>query len=64
MILCFFLDVTTGTNNDGDIQPPGSQYPTFCEYGFAAQAGWDPVCFLIISFILFSLLIVCFFEKR
>lgn len=38
-----FIDITTGKNNDGDIQVPGSAYPTFCEYGFHAQAGWDPV---------------------
>ena len=38
-----FNDITLGSNNDGDIQPPGSPYPTFCPYGFTAQAGWDPV---------------------
>lgn len=38
-----FNDITVGENNDGDIQPPGSSYPTYCEYGFSTAAGWDPV---------------------
>eukprot|EP01096_Ripella_sp_DP13-Kostka_P006556 TRINITY_DN235_c0_g1_i1.p1 TRINITY_DN235_c0_g1~~TRINITY_DN235_c0_g1_i1.p1 ORF type:complete len:811 (-),score=412.50 TRINITY_DN235_c0_g1_i1:70-2334(-) len=38
-----FNDVTVGSNNDGDIQPPGSPYPTFCPYGFSCNPGWDPV---------------------
>jgi subtilase family serine protease len=37
-----FIDVRYGSNYDGDIQPPGSQYPTTCEYGWDAQPGWDP----------------------
>ncbi len=35
-----FTDITVGGNNDGDIQPPGSPYPTFCPYGFPAAKGW------------------------
>ena len=38
-----FQDVTVGSNNDGDIQPPGSPYPIFCPYGFTCNPGWDPV---------------------
>ena len=36
-----FTDVTMGRNNDGDIQPPGSAFPTFCQSGFPAAPGWD-----------------------
>eukprot|EP01095_Lingulamoeba_sp_RSL-Kostka_P005094 TRINITY_DN16451_c0_g1_i1.p1 TRINITY_DN16451_c0_g1~~TRINITY_DN16451_c0_g1_i1.p1 ORF type:complete len:754 (+),score=272.48 TRINITY_DN16451_c0_g1_i1:20-2281(+) len=37
-----FNDIVYGNNNDGDIQPPGSSYPIFCENGFSAAPGWDP----------------------
>ena len=29
-----FMDVTVGTNNDGDIQPKCSPFATTCPYGF------------------------------
>ncbi len=35
-----FVDVVLGGNNDGDIQPPGSPFPTFCDAGFPAARGW------------------------
>jgi len=38
-----FFDVIEGRNNDGDVQRPGSPFPTFCDYGFPATKGWDPV---------------------
>ena len=38
-----FQDVYVGKNNDGDIQAPGSPYPTFCPNGFPTQRGWDAV---------------------
>ena len=39
-----FFDVVVGTNKDGDIQPKCGAYPTFCNDGFIAQPGWEPVC--------------------
>jgi len=38
-----FTDVVLGNNNDGDIQVPGSPYPSKCDYGFNSQTGWDAV---------------------
>lgn len=38
-----FHDVTVGNNNDGDIQPRCSAFPTACQYGFSTAPGWDPV---------------------
>ena len=38
-----FMDVVVGTNNDGDIQPRCSAYPSTCPEGFSTQAGWNPV---------------------
>lgn len=37
-----FNDVTVGTNKDGDLEAPGSPYPSFCPHGFAARPGYDP----------------------
>jgi len=34
-----FNDITSGTNNC----PAAQGTPTCCQYGFTAQAGWDPV---------------------
>jgi len=38
-----FNDLAVGRNADGDLQPRGSPYPTFCDWGFNATPGWDPV---------------------
>ncbi len=38
-----FRDVVVGSNFDGDLEARGSQYATFCPYGFVAAPGWDPV---------------------
>ena len=34
-----FNDITFGRNNDGDMQPPGSFYPIFCEFVASRPAG-------------------------
>ena len=34
-----FNDITFGRNNDGDMQPPGSFYPIFCEFVAPRPAG-------------------------
>ncbi len=48
-----FTDVVVGGNNDGDIQPPGSPFPTYCSNGFPAAQGWCVsvcVCVFQLSF--------------
>lgn len=36
-----FNDIVIGRNNDGDVQPPGSKFATYCPHGFPAATGWD-----------------------
>jgi len=38
-----FQDITVGENFDGDLQARYSVFPSFCEYGFSTDVGWDPV---------------------
>jgi hypothetical protein len=37
------MDVVVGHNNDGDIQPKCSVYPSTCPDGFKTSSGWNPV---------------------
>jgi tripeptidyl-peptidase-1 len=38
-----FMDVTVGTNADGDVQPKCSPYPSTCPAGFETGPGWNAV---------------------